>query len=425
MIRGGATGNQRAMRERNLQQFIELLLVHGAGTDPGWHGLPETELDRGVAAGVAELTRASIANFENALAGILDRDHRQVKNRPLRLDPTKGVAIGVDFGHRSVRVAIGDLHAQLPPDVDDATPGIREWAFPEHEDPNLQLDWAADQIKELVEKFARDKRDVVGIGISIAAPIDHTTGLLDPNAVPHRGWRRKNVAEELRQRLGWNDIWCRADNDARLSARTQVGWGPARDKRNVIYVKWAEGIGSGLWLDGRIYRGGRGFAGEFGHVRVSEIHSTSRVCDRCGETDCLEMAAGGIRLWEVLGGVDKLNQPEEVLTLARSDRDAAETLNAAADAVGRVLATMATMFEPELIVLGGTIGVKGYDLVRGRLEQALDVYGMDFVHAIPLARGKEFGRTAVRGAILWALETQLAEYGLARTARDKAEAKAG
>ena len=128
--------------------------------------------------------------------------------------------------------------------------------------------------------------DVIGVGMALSGPIDHDRGAVRPTAILP-GWEGLAVAAEMSRRLG--DLPVHLDNDANLGALAEVTLGAARDARNAVYVMVSSGIGAGLIVDGRPYRGGGGMAGEIGHVLVDE---SGPIC-RCGNRGCLETYISG------------------------------------------------------------------------------------------------------------------------------------
>src|SRR4051794_38597066 len=193
----------------------------------------------------------------------------------LRLDPSAGGALGIDFGHRHLRVAVADLsrtvlaERAIDLDVDAAAEG--------------SLDAAAAMVEDVLSEAGMPRDRIVGAGVGLPGPIDTRTGTVGSSVILP-GWVGLRPAEELERRLGVSVV---VDNDANLGALGEVAFGAARGLRDVVYVKVASGVGAGLVLGGRIYHGAAGLAGELGHVHVRE-HGD--VC-RCGNRGCLETVA--------------------------------------------------------------------------------------------------------------------------------------
>ena len=171
-----------------------------------------------------------------------DRPQPAGRGRPpvlLRLDAAAGSALGIDFGHRHVRVAVADLASTvleerfLELDVDDA--------------PEESLDTAAELVMDVLADAGVDRSRVIGAGMALAAPIDRHKGVLGSTVLP--GWAGIQAGEELSRRL---EIPVELDNDANLGALAEVSFGAGRGFADVVYVMISAGIGAGLVLGGRL-----------------------------------------------------------------------------------------------------------------------------------------------------------------------------
>lgn len=260
----------------------------------------------------------------------------------LTVSGTPGTLIAVDIGHRHVRVAVADLTA-----TPIAERGIRLDA---DNSPIATIDRAAALVRECLTEAgidpARDR--VIGVGMGIPGPVDPHSGIVASPILAN--WIGLAPGEELSRRLG---MPVHVENDANLGALAELTHGAARDVEDVIYVKASSGIGAGLVMDGKLYRGVTGIAGEIGHVRFED---NGPIC-RCGNRGCLEKAFGGSRLVELLqpAYTEKLTV-ELLLELAQEgDIRVNRILDDAGRAVGRVLADLCNHLNPALIVVGDTM----------------------------------------------------------------------
>jgi predicted NBD/HSP70 family sugar kinase len=171
------------------------------------------------------------------------------------------------------------------------------------------------------------------------------------------------AAAEMRQRL---DIPVMVDNDANLGALAEAAFGAGRDAGDMIYLKVSSGIGAGLILNGRLYRGSSGLAGELGHVLVDP---DGIVC-RCGNRGCLETVAATGALVDLLRrshGEDLTT--EAMLEAARGgDLGCRRVVHDAGRALGQVVATLLNVLNPELLVVGGDLAGAGDLLLDGVRE---------------------------------------------------------
>jgi predicted NBD/HSP70 family sugar kinase len=304
---------------------------------------------------------------------------------PALLAPTgpPGVLVGVDIGHRHVRVAVSDLAARV----------VAERAVLVDVDQSASnaLDTAAELVAEcLAEAEVRGEPDrVAGVGMGVPGPIDPHTGV---GSLPV--WAGIAPARELGRRIG---LPVRVDNDANLGALGELEHGAARGHADLIYVKAATGIGAGLVLGGRLHRGATGIAGEIGHVRFDD---SGAVC-WCGNRGCLETVVAAPRLVQLL-------QPAypEPLTVQRmldlavaEDVGANRLLDDAGRAVGRVLADLCNHLNPSLIVVGGDMGRSG--AFRRGVADSVERYAQpDTVKALCVVPSELGERAQVMGALV-------------------------
>ncbi|MEI7056593.1 ROK family transcriptional regulator [Nocardioides sp. CCNWLW239] len=260
----------------------------------------------------------------------------------LTLSGAPGTLVGVDIGHRHVRVAVADLAAKPLAE--------HEIRLDADNSPVETIDRAAAMVRECLAEAGIDpKRDrVLGVGMGIPGPVDpHSAVVASPILA---NWIGLAPGEELASRLS---LPVRVENDANLGALAEATYGAARDVEDVIYVKASSGIGAGLVLDGKLHRGITGIAGEIGHVRFED---NGPIC-RCGNRGCLEKAFGGTRLVELLQpAYEETLSVERLLELAQEgDIRVNRILDDAGRAVGRVLADLCNHLNPALIVVGDTM----------------------------------------------------------------------
>jgi predicted NBD/HSP70 family sugar kinase len=330
-----------------------------------------------VSALVAELTEAGVI-VERSAEG--SRDPGRTGRRPvlLALDPSAGAAVGVDFGHRHLRVAVADLSAQVLAE--------RSAELDVDHDADAGLDTAAELVEAALADAGVSRRAVLGCGMGLPGPIDRTTGTVGSTVILP-GWAGLRAADALSARL---DLPVRVDNDANLGALAEMAYGAARGARDLLYIKVASGIGCGVVLDGHVHHGARGIAGELGHVHVEP---RGRVC-RCGNRGCLETVAAGPALLALLRDAhgEQLTVPT-MLDLARGgDPGATRVLADAGGAIGRALADACNILNPELIIFGGEVGAAADALLDGA-RQALARY------ALPAARAAARVVPGVLGAL--------------------------
>jgi predicted NBD/HSP70 family sugar kinase len=167
------------------------------------------------------------------------------------------------------------------------------------------------------------------------------------------------------------------DNDVNVMALGEIGvGGPPQD---VLVVKVGTGIGCGVIVEGSVYRGAQGSAGDIGHIHVPLPGGRSVVC-RCGYENCLEaIAGGGALLRDALAAGLPVTTTREVVELAaRGDGTALELVRDAGRTIGTVLASLVNFFNPHRIVMTGGVAQAGLPLLAGIREAV-------YRRAMPLA----------------------------------------
>ena len=265
-------GTAPSLRQSNRLRVIQALQVLGVTSR----------------ADVARYTRLSRSTVSTIVAelqaeGIVvdrDPDGRPTAGggRPpalIALDPSAGLALGVDFGKRHLAVAVADLSHEIlaeewreMPDDYDAT--HRAWS--------ARPSWSS----WCWAPRARTAGECSGVGMGLPGPM-HRSGAVGSSAILP-GWAGTHAAERMSERLGM-PVWLR--NDANLGALAEATWGAGRRRLHVVYLKLATGIGAGIVIDGRLFHGAGGTAGEIGHTSLDE---TGDIC-RCGNRGCLETYA--------------------------------------------------------------------------------------------------------------------------------------
>ncbi|MFD7620671.1 ROK family protein, partial [Streptomyces sp. NPDC059802] len=216
------------------------------------------------------------------------------------------------------------------------------------------------------------------------------------------GWTGINPSKELAGRLG---VPVYVDNDANLGALGELVWGSGRGVKDLAYIKVASGVGAGLVIDGRIYRGPGGTAGEIGHITLDE---SGPVC-RCGNRGCLETFTAAryvLPLLQPSHGSDLTM--ERVVQLARDgDPGCRRVIGDVGRHIGSGVANLCNLLNPSRVVLGGSLAEAG-ELVLSPIRDSVSRY------AIPSAARQLSvlpGALGSRAEVLGALALVLSEMG--------------
>ena len=283
---------------------------------------------------------------------------RSQSGRPpalITLDPSAGVAIGIDFGKRHLAVAVSDLSHEI----------LAERWRTMHEDYDARagMDGAVKLVDEALTRSGTDRDRVLGVGLGLPGPIHRSTGTVGSSAILP-GWTDVRIAEVMSERLA---LPVHVDNDANLGALAELHWGAGHGASTLVYLKMATGIGAGLVIGGRLFHGAGGTAGEIGHTTVDEA---GPIC-RCGNRGCLEMVASAPALAELLRATRGEVTGERVVELAlEGDPGCRRAIADAGSYAGHAVANLCNLFNPERIVVGGSLGAAG-EVLLGPLREAV------------------------------------------------------
>ncbi|RZS89525.1 MarR family transcriptional regulator [Motilibacter rhizosphaerae] len=375
-------GSQASLREANRARTLAVLRRLG----------PLTQVEVARATGLSPATVSNIVK-ELSASGVLqvERTTSSGGRRASRVSLSRslGVAVGVDFGHRHLSVAVGDLAHEVLGERRVPLPAEHRW--------EEGLDLAAGLVEELVREAGGPDGAVLAVGLGLPGPVDaDVRGVGSPTLLP--GWVGVDVVAEMSRRTG---APVHVDNDANLGALAEWHWGAARGQDDVVYLKLAHGVGAGLVIGGRLFRGRRGTAGEFGHTTIDEA---GRIC-RCGGRGCLETYVRAGVLVDMLRASHGPVTLAEVVQGARDgDPGCRRVVSDAGRHVGVALASLCNLLDPERVVVGGELATAGdvlLDPLREVVHRVAIHTGGGGVEVVAAELGE---RAEVLGALALALE---------------------
>ncbi|MFF0742201.1 ROK family protein [Streptomyces sp. NPDC004111] len=387
-------GSQTSLHRANLERVVRAVRMAGSLTQ----------------AEIARSTGLSAATVSNIVRELKDGGTVEVtptsaggrRARSVSLSGDAGVVIGVDFGHTHLRVAVGNLAHQVlaeesePLDVDaSAAQGF---------------DRAEQLVKRLIGATGITQDKVIGVGLGVPGPIDVESGRLGSTAILP-GWQGINPSEELSARLG---VPVYVDNDANLGALGELVWGAGRGVKDLAYIKVASGVGAGLVIDGRVYRGPGGTAGEIGHITLDE---SGPVC-RCGNRGCLEtFTAARYVLPLLMPGHGPDLTMERVVRLAKDgDPGCRRVIADVGRHIGSGVANLCNLLNPSRVVLGGDLAEAG-ELVLGPIRDSVSRYAIpSAARQLSVLPGALGGRAEVLGALALVL-SEMGDSTLLDTSR--------
>ncbi|RAG82514.1 ROK family protein [Streptacidiphilus pinicola] len=320
------------MRRQNLALVLSTVAASGP-------------LSRAAVAGRVGLTRAAVSSLVDELlgAGLLVEGETQASGKAGR--PGRALALH-DRGPAGLGLEVGPAH--LGACVVDLRGEPRVW----HRVPALNRSRPAEQVLgELAELAAASTREALALGLRIEGAVLAVPGVLGPahdtvEHAPNLGWHGVVPAEHWPAALRAPEL----ENEANLGALAEL-WRGGEPADTLVHISAETGIGAALVIDGRLFRGAAGYAGELGHVPV---HTDGPRCS-CGARGCLEQYAGARAVLRAAGVRGTHRDPVAAL-VDRAREGHAPTLAAltrAGEAFGTALTSAVNLVDPAAIVLGG------------------------------------------------------------------------
>jgi len=373
-------GSQSSLREANRARILDAITHYGA--------LTQVEL-----AAVTGLSPATVSNIvkEQAAAGVLTTTPASRSGRRavrVTLAREMGLVVGLHVSSQ-LRLALADAGHQV----------LAERMLPLARDhrADSELDRVMLLIQDMAESVGAGLGEVLAVGVGLAAPVDPRTGII-ATAGLLRGWDGVPVAEELESRLH-RPVF--VDNEANLGALGEYRMGAAQGIRQAAYLRVSHGVGAGLIVDGRVYRGGSGKAGEIGHLTMDE---RGPVC-RCGNRGCLETLVGASALAaQFPGSHGDVKLRDIVLRADAGDAKARRVIADAGRHLGIALAGLSNLIDPHRIVVGGELAEAG-EMLLSPLRHALERSTLATGSGGPeVVKGELGERAEVLGAVLFAID---------------------
>ena len=354
------SGSLRSLRELNRGRVVNALRERGRASRA--EIARATGLSRStVSSIVSDLIESGLLTEERDALGVA---HGEAGGRPpvlLSLDPSAGLAVGIDFGHTHLRVAVSDLSHEVLAET------RRELDVDHSADQGL--DAAVELVDQVLNEAKVERNAVLGVGMGLPGPINSSTRTVGSSSILP-GWVGVDAAAEMQRRLR---LPVHVENDANLGALAEYVWGSGRGHSDVIYIKLSSGVGAGLLLGGRLHEGAGGTAGEIGHTPAQQ---GTAIC-RCGSRGCLETVASARAIAEQLGA--SRGEPvstQELLRLTAEGDPAADRLIAEAGReIGVALAGLCNLINPDCVIIGGDLSAAG-ELITEPIFESIRRYAI-------------------------------------------------
>lgn len=301
----------------------------------------------------------------------------------------KKYIVGIDLGGTKISGAISDSDGNVI-----YMKNIDTLAAEGSESVAQRIVWL---VSNLMEHVHAEAREVYGIGIASPGPLNVKEGtIIETPNLPFRNFPLVAAVEK------GTGIKAFIDNDANAAALGELWFGAGKGLKDLIYITVSTGIGGGIVVNGDLYRGKTGNAGELGHMTVEP---SGPKCN-CGNFGCLEVMSSGTAIARVarerllgckdslLSGCEKLTSKEVFECAAKGDSLAMEVVDYTVNYLGIGVASLVNIFDPEMVIIGGGVSKAGsilFDKVKKVVhERCFDVMASS-VKIVPAGLGTDAG----------------------------------
>ena len=292
------------------------------------------------------------------------------------LNPKSGYFIGVDIKKFSINIGLinfkGDmveLKMDIPYNFENSLDGMNELC-------NLILNF--------IKKLPIDTEKILNINVNVSGRVNPESGY----SFSQFNFEERPLADVLSERLGYPVT---IDNDTRAMTYGEYMQGCVKGEKDIIFVNISWGLGIGIIIDGKIYKGKSGFSGEFGHVNTFD----NEIICHCGKKGCLETEASGSALHRtmlerilkgensILSNRVNMETPitldEIIAAVNKEDLLCIEIVEEIGQKLGKQIAGLINIFNPELVIIGGTLSLTE-DYITQPIRTAVRKYSLNLVN---------------------------------------------
>ena len=292
------------------------------------------------------------------------------------LEPDSIFFVGVDIKRFHINIGLSDFKKNMVK-LEEKIP-YRLQNTPE------ALNELCEIIETFIQKLSQPKNRILGIGVNLSGRINYKTGY----SYSYFHFQEDPLSKIIENRIS---IPTFIENDSRAAAYGEFSSGIITTEKNALFINLEHGVGMGIMINGQLYYGKSGFSGDIGHI---PIFNNEILC-HCGKKGCLETEASGYALrrlfiqrlkqgaGSILSGKFKdYNeiQLEDILdAAAKEDTLAIELIAEIGEKLGRGIAILINLFNPELVILGGTLA-SIRDYIRLPIKSAINKYSLTLVN---------------------------------------------
>lgn len=292
------------------------------------------------------------------------------------LNPESGYFIGVDIKKFAINIGLinfkGDmmeLKMNIPYQFENSIEGLNE---------------LCKLIANFIKKLNINKEKILNINVNVSGRVNPESGY----SFSQFNFEERPLADVLTEKLGYKVT---IDNDTRAMTYGEYMQGCVKGEKNIIFVNVSWGLGIGIIIDGKIYTGKSGFSGEFGHVSAYE----NEIICHCGKKGCIETETSGSALHRILlerirngensilsdriSSEDPITLDEIIAAVNKEDVLCIEIVEEIGQKLGKQIAGLINIFNPELVIIGGTLSLTG-DYITQPIKTAIRKYSLNLVN---------------------------------------------
>lgn len=292
------------------------------------------------------------------------------------LNPESGYFIGVDFNLFEVNIALMNFKGDemehkmnIPYHFENSVKGLNDLCI---------------IIQTFINDLTIDKEKILGININLSGRVNPESGY----SFSQFNFEERPLANILTEKFGYK---VSVDNDTRAMTYGEYMKGCVRGEKNIIFVNVSWGLAIGIIIDGKIYTGKSGFSGEFGHINVFD----NEIICHCGKKGCLETEVSGSALHRIL--LERIRNGENSIlservknnksisldtiieTINKEDLLCIEIVEEIGQKLGKQIAGLMNIFNPDLVIIGGTLSLTG-DYITQPIKTAVRKYSLNLVN---------------------------------------------
>lgn len=292
------------------------------------------------------------------------------------LEANSAFFIGVQVGNDSLSIAMINMKKDVVAHKDDISFLL--------ENNEQSLHDICKEIMDFISRHNVKKEKILGVGINLSGRINYSTGY----SYSYFNFYEDPLSNFFEQELGISTF---LENDTKALAYGEFSSGLVTNEKDALFINVDNGVGLGIMINSQLYYGKSGFSGEFGHI---PIFDNDIIC-KCGKKGCLETEASGYALRNKIvqaiqngassiltkkfSNIEDIRLNDIVLSAKKDDNLSIEAINEIGEKLGRGIAALINIFNPELIIIGGTLA-RSEEYLSLPLKNAINKYSLSIVN---------------------------------------------